>query len=127
MPTMARKTIFVIDDDPTITMLLDHILSREGFELAKAADGREAVEVGQGLRAPPDLIVSDHMLPYLSGVELVPILRSLNGWQLVPVVMLTAKGQESDIRRAFEAGADDYLVKPFQPGELLARIRRFVR
>ncbi|HNY31056.1 MAG TPA: response regulator transcription factor [Fibrobacteria bacterium] len=124
---MAKKTIFAIDDDPMILLLLEHILSREGFDVAKAADGREAVDVGQSLATPPDLVVTDHMLPFLSGVELVPILRSLEGWARVPIVMLTAKGQESDIRRAFEAGADDYLVKPFQPGELLARIRRFVR
>lgn len=127
IPTMAKKTIFVIDDDPMITILLEHILTREGFEVAKAADGREAVDMGQAMNPAPDLVISDHMLPFLSGVELVPILRSLEGWQNVPIIMLTAKGQEADIRRAFDAGADDYLVKPFQPGELLARLRRFVR
>lgn len=124
---MAKKTIFVIDDDPTIMLLLEHILSREGFEIAKAVDGREAVDIAQTMKTPPDLVLSDHMLPFLSGIELVPVLRSMDGWQGVPVVMLTAKGQEADIKRAFDAGADDYLVKPFQPGELLARLKRFVR
>ncbi|MBK9578521.1 MAG: response regulator transcription factor [Fibrobacterota bacterium] len=124
---MAKKTIFVIDDDPMITILLEHILSREGYEIAKASDGREAVDMGQAMKVAPDLVISDNMLPFLSGVELVPILRSLDGWERVPIVMLTAKGQEADIRRAFDAGADDYLVKPFQPGELLARLKRFVR
>lgn len=124
---MAKKTIFVIDDDPTIMILLEHILSREGFEIVKAGDGREAVDMAQTMKFPPDLILSDNMLPFLSGVELVPVLRSMDGWQRVPVVMLTAKGQEADIKRAFDAGADDYLVKPFQPGELLARLKRFAR
>lgn len=124
---MPKKSLLIIDDDPIILTLLEHILLREGFEVRKATSGKEAVDLVQSLERPPDLVLSDVMLPYLSGVELVSLLRAMEGWERIPVVMLTAKGQESDIKRAFDAGADDYLVKPFQPGELLARLRRFLR
>ena len=124
---MPKKSLLIIDDDPIILTLLEHILLREGFEVRKATSGKEAVDLVQSLERPPDLVLSDVMLPYLSGVELVSLLRAMEGWERIPVVMLTAKGQESDIKRAFDAGADDHLVKPFQPGELLARLRRFLR
>lgn len=124
---VAKKTLLVVDDDPIILTLLEHILAREGFDVRKASSGKEAVGLVESMDTIPDLILSDVMLPYLSGFELVAMLRSREGWERVPIVMLTAKGQEADIKRAFDAGADDYLVKPFQPGELLARLRRFLR
>lgn len=125
--SVAKKTLLVVDDDPIILTLLEHILAREGFDVRKASSGKEAVDLVESMGTIPDLILSDVMLPYLSGFELVSMLRAREGWERVPIVMLTAKGQEADIKRAFDAGADDYLVKPFQPGELLARLRRFLR
>ncbi len=124
---MPKKSLLVVDDDPIILTLLEHILAREGFEVFKATTGKEAADYLVSLERPADLVISDVMLPQLGGVELVSMLRGIPGWERVPVVMLTAKGQEADIKRAFDAGADDYLVKPFQPGELLARVRRFLR
>lgn len=124
---MAKKTILVVEDDPIILTLLEHILGREGYEIVKAGNGKEALEKAKAMPVPPDVVLSDVMLPFISGIELVAALRALDGWEKVALVMLTAKGQESDIKRAFDAGADDYLVKPFQPGELVARLRRFLR
>ncbi len=124
---MPNKTILVVEDDPIIQTLLDFILVREGYEVAMASTGKDALEMAKAMASVPGAVLSDVMMPYLSGIELVAQLRTFPGWERVPMVMLTAKGQEADIKRAFDAGADDYLIKPFQPGELLARLRRFLR
>jgi DNA-binding response OmpR family regulator len=76
---------------------------------------------------PPQLILLDVMLPFIDGFELLEQIRSKPEWSEVPVIMLTSKGQEKNIVRALEGGADDYIVKPFQPEELVARVRRFVK
>jgi DNA-binding response OmpR family regulator len=76
---------------------------------------------------PPELILLDVMLPFIDGFELLEQIRSKQNWSNVPIIMLTSKAQEKNIVRALEAGADDYIVKPFQPEELVARVRRFVR
>ena len=121
------KRIFIIEDDEVIRTLLGHILKREGYDVETAASGKEAVEMAKSMDVPPQLVLSDIMMPYLDGYQVVTALRALTGWEQVPMVMLTSKGQEQDIVRALDNGADDYLVKPFQPGELLARLRRFLR
>lgn len=116
----------VVEDDDQIAYLLRFILEREGYRVELAADGRFA----QGLidsMAPPSLAMLDVMLPHVDGYQLLGMIRARADWQEVPVLMLTAKSQEKDIVRALDAGASDYLVKPFKPDELRARIKRMVK
>lgn len=123
----ANRRILLIDDDPIFMAVLEHVLLREGYEVVKATEGREASALIGALDPPPLLIISDIMLPFLDGYQLAARVRATAGWETIPVMMLSAKGQEQDIQKALENGADDYLVKPFQHGELLARIRHFLR
>lgn len=116
----------IVEDDPQITHILKFILEREGFEVHAAPDGRTAKRLIDSL-PPPDIVILDVMLPHADGFELLGHLRAAAGWQAVPVVMLTARSQERDIVRALEAGANDYMVKPFKPEELRARVRRLLK
>ena len=119
------RTALVVEDDGDIGQLLVFILEREGFAVTLLRDGRQALaRIAQG--DPTRLVMLDVMLPHATGHELLAALRSHAEWKPVPVVMLTAKSQEGDIVRALDAGANDYMVKPFQPAELKARIRRLV-
>ncbi len=117
--------ILIVDDEPALITLLRYNLEREGFQVSEAADGEEAL-----LRAredKPDLIVLDWMLPLVSGIEVCRRLRRLPDSRAVPVVMLTARGEEADKVRGLEGGADDYVTKPFSPTELIARVRALLR
>ena len=121
----SAKTALVVEDDADIGKLLAWMLQREGFAVTVLADGRAAAQrIAAG--DPVRLVILDVMLPHASGHEILRAMRAHPAWQPVPVVMLTAKSQEADIVKALDAGANDYLVKPFQPAELLARIRRLV-
>ncbi len=120
------QRILMVEDDEDIAFLIRFMLERQGFAVDHAADGRQAIDYINSSHAP-DLVLMDIMLPYHDGLELLENLRGQDGWQSVPVLMLTAKAREADIVRALELGADDYVTKPFQPEELLARIRRFIR
>lgn len=121
----APRTALVVEDDPDIGKLLQWVLQREGFAVTLVGDGRRALErIGAGPAA--SLVVLDLMLPHVSGHELLASLRASEPWRTVPVIMLTAKSQEKDIVKALDAGASDYMLKPFQPAELRARIRRLV-
>ncbi len=120
------EQVLIIEDDEHIRGLLKFLLERHGFETRLAADGRAAREAIESMDAPR-LVLLDVMLPYHDGFELMQMIRRQPGWAEVPVIMLTAKNVERDIVRAFDAGANDYIVKPFQPTELLARLRRFLR
>lgn len=124
---MPKRLIFLIDDDPIFQAVVEHILQREGYELVKAVSGLEAAQAAETMTPLPDLIICDIMLPFIDGLRLITMFRSLAGWEKIPIVMLTANSQEKDIQKALDNGADDYLVKPFQHGELLARIRRYLR
>ena len=119
----AQRTALVVEDDPDIGKLLQWVLQREGFVVTLVGDGRRALE---RIAAGPatSLVVLDLMLPHVSGHELLASLRASAPWRTVPVIMLTAKSQEKDIVKALDAGASDYMLKPFQPAELRARIRR---
>ena len=115
----------VVEDDADIGKLLKFILEREGFGVTLCSDGR----AGAARLASPDvpsLVILDVMLPYMNGYELLAIVRKSPAWQKVPVLMLTSKSREGDIVRALDAGANDYVTKPFQPAELRARVRRLV-
>ena len=122
----SERTAVVVEDDPIIVTLLEHMLSRRGFVVRTALNGREAVAFMETLPAP-SLVLLDVMLPYLDGFELITKIREHATWNEVPIIMLTSKSQEHNIVRALDLGANDYLVKPFRPGELLARIRRVTK
>lgn len=126
-PSPPLPQVLVIEDDSEIAFLLQFMLQRDGFDVLSAADGRAAEQAIAGLAEPPSLVLLDVMLPYVDGTQLLRQIRARPGWEAVPVLMLTAKSREPDIVRALELGASDYIVKPFQPMELLARIRRYAR
>src|SRR5690349_5551223 len=117
-----RPTLLVIDDDRELCAMLAEYLDPEGFTTLTAPTGREGLE--QLARAAVDLVVLDVMLPELSGFE---VLRRIRAGSRVPVIMLTARGEEVDRVVGLEMGADDYLPKPFSPRELVARIRAVLR
>ena len=122
-----QPSILVVEDDEHISELLGFLLARQGYRVDRCADGRAAREIIVTSADVPRMILLDVMLPYLDGFELVRLIRARDGWRDVPIVMLTAKTTESDIVRALDAGANDYIVKPFQPNELMARVRRYLR
>jgi DNA-binding response OmpR family regulator len=122
----GRRTALVVEDDDQIVHILRFILEREGFEVSAAADGRSAEALIASL-SPPALVTLDIMLPHTDGFQLLARIRATAGWEKVPVVLLTARAQEKDIVRALDAGANDYLVKPFKPDEFRARVRRLVK
>ena len=119
-------TALVAEDDDQIAHILRFILEREGYQVHLAPDGRTAQALIDGL-PPPTIVVLDVMLPHADGYELLARLRARPGWQAVPVILLTARSQEQDIVRGLDAGANDYMVKPFKPEELRARVRRLVK
>lgn len=114
--------ILVVDDDTQLSEMLGMVLQGEGFLTEHAADGTEAVERFRATR--PDLVLLDLMLPGIDGIEVCTQLRAESG---VPIIMLTARSDTTDVVRGLEAGADDYVVKPFNPVELMARIRARLR
>lgn len=122
----SPHAILVVEDDLIVSGLLVHTLTRRGFVVHLASDGRRAAELLEAL-PPPSLVLLDVMLPYMDGFELIQRIRAKVDWREVPIIMLTSKSQESSIVRALDAGASDYIVKPFRPEELVARVRRFVR
>jgi len=124
--TDLEHTAVVVEDDQIIVKLLEHMLTRNGFEVQTALNGREAVAFMETLPAPT-LVLLDVMLPYLDGFELITKIREHATWKEVPIIMLTAKSQEQNIVRALDKGANDYVVKPFRPGELMSRIRRVMK
>jgi two-component system phosphate regulon response regulator PhoB len=117
--------VLVVEDEDALATLLDYNLVKEGFRADRAADGEEALlKISE---EPPDLIVLDWMLPKVSGVEVCRQVRAGPETRRIPVLMLTARGEESDKVRGLDTGADDYLVKPFAMSELVARIRALLR
>jgi phosphate regulon transcriptional regulator PhoB len=122
---MTKKKILIVDDEPDIVELISYNLKKEGFPVVIAEDGEEALKkVREG---PLDLIILDLMLPGIHGMELCRILRNNPRTAHVPIIMLTARGEESDKVRGLETGADDYMTKPFSPKELIARVKAVLR
>jgi len=119
----STETVLIIEDDDQIAYLLTFMLEREGYTVVGATDGQIAHDLINKID-PPKLILLDVMLPFIDGFDLIKLIRSKAGWLELPVIMLSAKSQENDIVQALDAGANDYVVKPFQPMELLARIKR---
>ena len=117
--------VLVVEDEPDIRNLIVHHLTRDGFRCRTAATGTEAL--GRVRSAPPDLVVLDLMLPEMDGLEVCRRLRGDPATAALPLIMLTAKADEVDRIVGLELGADDYLVKPFSPKELVARVRAVLR
>jgi two-component system phosphate regulon response regulator PhoB len=122
---MAKEKILVVDDEKDILELVQFNLSREGYEVSCAASGEKALEFIQS--QAPDLIVLDLMLPGIDGLEVTRSLKSEPRLKHIPIVMLTAKGEEADVVTGLELGADDYVTKPFSPRILAARVRAVLR
>ncbi len=122
----APLSILVVEDDEHIAKILSFMLERQGYRVTHVADGRAATEHVASHQAP-ELVLLDVMLPYVDGFEIVRQIRARAEWAGVPILMLTAKNAEQDTVRALDAGADDFIAKPFQPNELLARVRRALR
>ncbi len=120
MSDPASPTILVADDEDDVRELVSYRLRRSGYGVVEAVDGEQALELARDRR--PDLAVLDVMMPKLDGFELTRRLRAEETLKTLPIILLTASVQEADMSRAFEAGADDYLRKPFNPDELVARV-----
>lgn len=120
---LPKKTAVVIEDDEDISFLLNFLLQKDGYEVRVAKDGRKAMEMIE-TEVAPQVVLLDIMLPFYDGFALLKVLRSKPDWKDVPVLMLTAKSRGDDIDRAMLEGADDFIVKPFQPIELLSRIEQ---
>ena len=119
---MTGTRVLVVDDEPTVREVVVGYLRRDGHEVAEAADGTRALELLEA--EPPDLVVLDMMLPGVNGLD---ILRRVRSTSNIPVIMLTARAEESDRVAGLELGADDYVVKPFSPRELAARVNGVLR
>ena len=119
----SQRKAFVVEDDQIIVTILEHLLTRRGYAVDIARDGRQATQYIDATETAPELVLLDVMLPYVDGFELIRKIREHATWHQVPVIMLTSKSQEHDIVRALDNGANDYIVKPFRPREVLARIR----
>ena len=117
-----RETILVVDDDDALAEMVGIVLAQEGYETVFCDTGDRALE--SYINYQPDLILLDFMLPGMDGIEVCTQIRAESD---VPIIMLTAKGDTEDVVRGLEAGADDYVVKPFKPAELLARVRARLR
>lgn len=112
--------VLVVDDDPDIRELVAFKLAQVGHEVTMEKDGEGGLAAA--LESPPDLVLLDVMMPKLTGIEVCQKLRDNPATASVPIILITAKAQEADVERGFAAGADDYIVKPFSPRELVSRV-----
>lgn len=122
---MAKERILVVDDEEDLLELICYNLTKEGYRVARAATGEDAMREARA--NPPDLIVLDLLLPNIDGLEVCKLLKHDTRTKHVPIVMLTAKGEEADMVTGLELGADDYITKPFSPRVLIARIKAVLR
>lgn len=122
---MKKPKIVVIEDEVDILEVINYNLSKEGFDVCSALDGEEGLALIK--KEVPDLVLLDLMLPGLDGIEICRKLKTDYSTRSIPIIMVTAKGEESDIVLGLGMGADDYMVKPFRPRELIARIRSVLR
>ena len=120
-----KPRILIVEDETAVVTLLRYNLEHEGFEVDAVSDGEEALVAVE--ENPPDLVLLDWMLPQLSGIEVCRQLRRRPGTKQLPIIMLTARGEEADTVRGLDAGADDYVPKPFSPAELTARVHALLR
>lgn len=120
-----KPQALIVEDSEHLAFLLGYMLEREGFETVTLHDGRQAAHhIADS--PPPDVVLTDLMLPYLDGFEILGLVRAHPHWKSVPVMVLSARSGEDDVVRALESGANDFVRKPYRPRELLARLKRLV-
>jgi len=122
---MTKPLVLIVEDEAAVVTLLRYNLEKEGFLVCEAGDGEEALL--QIAERKPDLVLLDWMLPLVSGIEVCRRIRRSPETRSLPVIILTARGEEADRVRGLDSGADDYVVKPFSPSELVARLRAVMR
>jgi two-component system alkaline phosphatase synthesis response regulator PhoP len=122
---MSKEKILIVEDEKDIVKMLEYNLQKEGFRTLSARDGEDALDMA--MREHPDLVLLDLMLPGMDGLEVCKELKKEAKTDSIPIIMLTAKSQESDKVIGLELGADDYITKPFSPRELIARIKAVLR
>jgi two-component system alkaline phosphatase synthesis response regulator PhoP len=122
---MAKESVLVIEDDEDIQELVNYNLTKEGYQTSCVASGEDGLKTARAKL--PNLIVLDLMLPGIDGLEICKLIKADPKTQHIPIVMLTAKGEESDVVTGLELGADDYITKPFSPKVLVARVRSILR
>jgi two-component system phosphate regulon response regulator PhoB len=122
---MNKPRLLLVEDDTALSELLDWHFQQEGYEVVSTPDGEEALLLSR--ESPPDIVLLDWMLEGLSGIEVCRQLRRATATANVPIIMLTARGEEEDRIRGLETGADDYVTKPFSPRELVARVAAILR
>jgi two-component system phosphate regulon response regulator PhoB len=120
-----KPLVLIVEDEAALVTMLRYNLEKEGFAVCEAGDGEEALV--QIAERKPDVVLLDWMLPLVSGIEVCRQIRRSPSSRTLPVVMLTARGEEGDRVRGLNSGADDYVVKPFSPTELIARLRAVMR
>ncbi|MBT5571115.1 MAG: phosphate regulon transcriptional regulator PhoB [Alphaproteobacteria bacterium] len=125
MVSNLQPHVLIVEDEPALVELLSYNLEKAGFQINVARDGDEALLAVQERK--PDIVLLDWMLPYVSGIEICRRIRRNPDTRDLPIILLTARGEEDDRIRGLEAGADDYVVKPFSPSELVARVRAVLR
>lgn len=122
---MSKETILIVDDEEDILELIKYNLKNEGYQILTAQSGETAIKIAR--QSKLDLLVLDLMLPGIDGLEVTKYLKNNESTQDLPIVMLTAKGEESDVITGLELGANDYMSKPFSPKVLVARVRAILR
>ncbi len=122
---MARGKVLVVDDEEYIQHILSFSFGAEGYDVVTASDGEEGIDKARNQK--PDVIVMDIMMPKMDGYEACKRLKSDPQTRNIPVILLTAKGRDTDRKLGSEAGADDYVVKPFSPGRLIERVEGIMK
>lgn len=122
---MAKKKILVVDDEPALVELIKIRLEANGYEVSSAGDGQSAIDYVH--KQKPDLIILDLMLPVLNGYKACRLLKFDRKYKDIPILMFTARAEESDRKLGEEVGADGYIVKPFEPNALLAKIKELLK
>ncbi|MEC4890656.1 MAG: response regulator transcription factor [Nitrospira sp.] len=122
----GKPTLLMAEDEEDTASLLRFLLERSGYQVVHAPDGKQAQQLIDTMPTP-NLVLLDIMLPHMSGLQLLPYIRKKPEWKQVPIIMLTADSSEHDIQQALASGANDYMVKPFNPRELSARLSRFLK
>jgi two-component system, OmpR family, alkaline phosphatase synthesis response regulator PhoP len=123
--TASKYKILIVDDEPDIVELLHYNLTREGYEVAQADNGKRAIEVAQAFK--PDVVLMDVMMPVMDGIAACRQLREMNDFKQTHIIFLTARAEEFSEVAAFDAGADDFITKPIKPRALLSRLAAFAR
>ena len=117
--------VLVIEDDAHIWKMIEYKLKQEKHDLTWASDGLKAMETLKVMK--PDLIISDIMVPYMDGIQILKKIKTMDELKDIPVIMLTSKAQEDDIVKGLELGAQDYMAKPFSPAELILRVNKALK